>query len=232
LDRLDDGTRSRDRRAPADRYRPGERPSDGKFPVITDPREVYSGRWARAKLDSFAYDRKDGKGVSFGLINVQLLKHDTKFGGAVSDPNKDFDEVSEEWARHRRRLRKAAKRRPAKRLGLVVRTGRGLAPPLLSIPLKLETENMNDKAENPRAVAGDNSTSFARDRLKSYVERVERSKKRRRLADDIRDVYAEAKGQRLRRQGAPQACQAPQNGHGQAQGRGGHSGHLLPRARN
>jgi hypothetical protein len=71
--------------------------ADGKFPVITDPREVYSGRWARAKLDAFAYDRKDGKGVSFGLINVQLLKHDTKFGGAVSDPNKDFDEAPEEW---------------------------------------------------------------------------------------------------------------------------------------
>jgi hypothetical protein len=71
--------------------------ADGKFPVVKEPREVYGGRWARATLEAFAYDRKDGKGVTFGLLNVQLLKHDTKFGSGVSDPNKDFDNASEEW---------------------------------------------------------------------------------------------------------------------------------------
>lgn len=72
--------------------------ADGKFPVIVDQREVYGGRWGRATIDAFVYDRKDGRGVTFGLANVQLLKHDTKFGSAVSDPNKDFDNASEEWA--------------------------------------------------------------------------------------------------------------------------------------
>lgn len=72
--------------------------SDGKFPVITDKREVYAGRWARATLEAFVYERKDGIGITFGLLNVQLLKHDAHLGGAVSDPNADFDNASEEWA--------------------------------------------------------------------------------------------------------------------------------------
>jgi uncharacterized protein (UPF0335 family) len=57
---------------------------------------------------------------------------------------------------------------------------------------------MSDKAENPRATAGDNSggaTAFAKDQLKSFVERVERlEEEKKATADDIRDIYAEAKG--------------------------------------
>jgi len=54
---------------------------------------------------------------------------------------------------------------------------------------------MTDTAENPRAVSGDNSaTRFAKDQLKSIVERVERlEEEKKAIADDIRDVYAEAK---------------------------------------
>jgi Protein of unknown function (DUF2815) len=72
---------------------------DGKFPRITDEREVYGGRWGRATLDAFFYDsKKGGKGVTFGLNNVQVLKHDTNFGGAVSAAEDDFDDASQDWA--------------------------------------------------------------------------------------------------------------------------------------
>jgi hypothetical protein len=39
-----------------------------------------------------------GKGVTFGLKNLQLLKHDTNFSGAVTAPEEDFDNASDEWA--------------------------------------------------------------------------------------------------------------------------------------
>jgi hypothetical protein len=71
---------------------------NGKFPAITDEREVYGGRWARASLEAYVYDRKDGKGVTLGIVNVQLAKHDKKFGGAVTAAEEDFDDVSDEWA--------------------------------------------------------------------------------------------------------------------------------------
>ena len=39
------------------------------------------------------------------------------------------------------------------------------------------------------------STSFAKDQLKSIVERIERlEEEKKSIADDIRDVYAESKG--------------------------------------
>lgn len=39
------------------------------------------------------------------------------------------------------------------------------------------------------------ATKFAKDQLKSFVERVERlEEEKKSIADDIRDVYAEAKG--------------------------------------
>lgn len=53
--------------------------------------------------------------------------------------------------------------------------------------------------ENPRAVPGDNSegvaTKFAKDQLKAIVERIERlNEEKKTISDDIRDVFAEAKG--------------------------------------
>ncbi len=39
------------------------------------------------------------------------------------------------------------------------------------------------------------TTSFARDQLKAFIERVERlEEEKKAIADDIRDVYSEAKG--------------------------------------
>lgn len=61
---------------------------------------------------------------------------------------------------------------------------------------------MSSKADNPKAVTGDNSagteqaaTKFAKDQLKAIIERVERlEEEKKTIGDDIRDIYAEAKG--------------------------------------
>lgn len=55
------------------------------------------------------------------------------------------------------------------------------------------------KADNPKAVAGDNSAEvahkFAKDQLKSIIERIERLEDERdTIGQDVKDVYAEAKG--------------------------------------
>ena len=45
------------------------------------------------------------------------------------------------------------------------------------------------------AVKEDQATSFAKDQLKSIIERIERlEEEKKTISDDIRDVYAEAKG--------------------------------------
>lgn len=71
---------------------------NGKFPIITDHREVFSGRWARAKIDGYHFEGKKNDGVTFGLKNVQLLKRDTNFAGAVSAAEDDFEDASAEWS--------------------------------------------------------------------------------------------------------------------------------------
>lgn len=52
------------------------------------------------------------------------------------------------------------------------------------------------KADNPRAVQGDNSSqAVAADQLKSFLERIERLEEEKAgLASDIKDIFAEAKG--------------------------------------
>jgi uncharacterized protein (UPF0335 family) len=52
------------------------------------------------------------------------------------------------------------------------------------------------KAENPRAVPGDNSEAgVSADELKQFVERVERLEEEKAgIAGDIKDVFAELKG--------------------------------------
>jgi hypothetical protein len=73
--------------------------ADGTFPVITDEREVYGGRWARATFEAVYYDHPvGGRVVTLSIVNVQLLKHDKKFGGAVTAAEQDFDNAPEEWA--------------------------------------------------------------------------------------------------------------------------------------
>jgi hypothetical protein len=64
---------------------------------INDESEFYSGCWARASIQAFAYDYEGmNKGVSFALLNIQKLEDDEAFGGGHSDPMEDFDdEVSD-----------------------------------------------------------------------------------------------------------------------------------------
>ena len=69
------------------------RNSEGKFDVITDLREIYAGRWAIATFEAFWFDIKGkNSGVSFGLGNVQLLDHATRFGGARPVADDEFDD--------------------------------------------------------------------------------------------------------------------------------------------
>jgi hypothetical protein len=63
---------------------------------VTDPKELWAGRWAKVTARPFIYDMKEGVGVSLGLNNIQLLRRDTTFGR--SDPSKDFDVEAEEMA--------------------------------------------------------------------------------------------------------------------------------------
>lgn len=61
---------------------------------ITDPKQAYGGRWARFAVRPFAF-RNKSKGVSLSLVYVQLLKHDTPFGGPP--PARDvFDDIADE----------------------------------------------------------------------------------------------------------------------------------------
>ncbi|NNM74781.1 ssDNA-binding protein [Enterovirga aerilata] len=61
---------------------------------VTSSREVYPGRWARISVRPYGYANKT-RGVTLGLGNVQLLRHDTPLGGRTTAAS-DFDEVAEE----------------------------------------------------------------------------------------------------------------------------------------
>lgn len=55
------------------------------------PDEVYPGRWARISIRAFAWEHKTGgRGVSFGLSNVQLLDHDDRIGGGRAKVEDEF----------------------------------------------------------------------------------------------------------------------------------------------
>jgi uncharacterized protein (UPF0335 family) len=56
-------------------------------------------------------------------------------------------------------------------------------------PVHTTTEAINEAADRV------SSTRFAKDQLKSIIERIERlEEEKKTMSDDIRDVYAEAKG--------------------------------------
>ena len=50
-------------------------------------------------------------------------------------------------------------------------------------------------SDNPDITGGDNAQTVAKDHLRSFIERIERLEdEKKAIADDIREVYAEAKG--------------------------------------
>ncbi len=71
-------------------------PSKGISPqVILDPKELFSGCYARASVIAFGWESKGYRGVSFGLQNIQKLADGEPFSGR-GNPEADFDPIMPE----------------------------------------------------------------------------------------------------------------------------------------
>lgn len=74
-------------------YKPGVVGPDKSEILDQDPPNgFYSGCWARAMVNAFAWENSGRKGVSFGLSNLQKVKDDVPFQTSY-DPAEDFDAV-------------------------------------------------------------------------------------------------------------------------------------------
>jgi hypothetical protein len=62
---------------------------------IIDQSEFYSGCFARATVNAFAYETKGNRGVSFGLLNLQKIRDGESFAGAAN-PEQDFEPLAGE----------------------------------------------------------------------------------------------------------------------------------------
>lgn len=62
---------------------------------ILDSEEIYAGCWVRVSLKFFPYDNIQ-KGIGAWLNNVQFWKDGERLGGAVSDPEDDFNDDFED----------------------------------------------------------------------------------------------------------------------------------------
>jgi hypothetical protein len=73
---------------------------DENVDPILDPGEFYPGCYARAKIHAYAWEhKKSGKGVSFGLGNIQKVGDGERLGGRPqTDPKDDFDPVADRSA--------------------------------------------------------------------------------------------------------------------------------------
>lgn len=57
---------------------------------------TYSGRWFRASVNPYAWTHPTGgKGVSLGLVNVQLLSHDDPLAGGKVKASSEFDAIDD-----------------------------------------------------------------------------------------------------------------------------------------
>lgn len=67
---------------------------------------------------------------------------------------------------------------------------------MVDVTIEAGGQKIHTTTDAMRAVAdGAAATRFAKDQLKSLVERIERlEEEKKAIADDIKDVYAEAKG--------------------------------------
>ena len=61
---------------------------------IIEPRDFYSGCWARASVSAYAYDQKGNRGVGFGLRNLQKVKDDKPFGTTNTRAADDFKPIA------------------------------------------------------------------------------------------------------------------------------------------
>lgn len=70
---------------------------DKKKQPVLEADELYAGCWARATVTAYGYDKK-GKGVAFGLSNIQKLGDDENFSGRVSAEDEEgFDDADKAW---------------------------------------------------------------------------------------------------------------------------------------
>ena len=70
---------------------------DGNVMPIMDQSEFYSGCYAIATLNAFAYSQAGNMGVSFGLNNLQKIKDGEPLAG-TSRPEDDFKSINPEQA--------------------------------------------------------------------------------------------------------------------------------------
>ncbi len=63
---------------------------DLKLEKIIDPSEFTSGDYCRVSMNAYAYDNVS-QGVSFGLLNVQVVRKGKPIGGTSSRPEDDFE---------------------------------------------------------------------------------------------------------------------------------------------
>jgi hypothetical protein len=68
---------------------------DRKLKEITNSEDVYSGCYARASVNFYAFDQRGNRGIACGLNNVQKLRDGDYLGGR-SRAEDDFDEVEDE----------------------------------------------------------------------------------------------------------------------------------------
>jgi hypothetical protein len=72
-------------------YQPGI--VDANLRPIIDRTAFYSGCYARAEVNAFAYDRNGKRGVSFGLRNLQKLRDGKSLGFKVARADEVFSRV-------------------------------------------------------------------------------------------------------------------------------------------
>lgn len=65
---------------------------DGRNQEIIDKDQFYSGCWAKAQINAYAYDKAGNKGVAFGLQMIQKRRDDEPLGGRM-DPSEVFAPV-------------------------------------------------------------------------------------------------------------------------------------------
>lgn len=77
----------------ADSNRPGPQVVDHQPAPVTDPTEVYAGRWAMLTITVRGYDRDGNKGVTCYLNNVQVLEHGERLSGGGRPASEEFEAV-------------------------------------------------------------------------------------------------------------------------------------------
>ena len=68
---------------------------DQQMQPILDPGAIVSGDYGIVSLNCFHFDNEHGKGISFGLGNIQLAKKGEPLGGKSVPPEEEFKPIAE-----------------------------------------------------------------------------------------------------------------------------------------